>query len=400
LRRSRDPVRRRPTRRWGVFIDSPVGEVTLRQLLHASAPRVAFVTDRGTADVYAGVRPAAGPAGDTLWTIVMVGQSRCAGIQDTLTLAAGGPMHFSRDRIELSRRIALGLVRYQLRANATDGLSIQAAPLESTAGFPAAASPWICQLGGNGTFSGESHSSSASLNLNVSLNRVTGTSKAGIAFEQDQSGQTVRLDDAVVNERSHDQNTRAFWIRSLGEHWSAGWTAASRSNSFENVAREFRGGPALEYNLFPYRQAAHQECRMLYQLSLLHDRYLQPTVFASMEDHRLAHSLTLSLIKRQVWGQLRGSVEAGQFLRDPRKNHLDARLDAFVDLGHGVGVAWSTNYSRVHDQLNLAGGLASADDLLLRRREVETAHRYSTQLGLTYTIGGGTAGPMNTRFGI
>ena len=57
------------------------------------------------------------------------------------------------------------------------------------------------------------------------------------------------------------------------------------------------------------------------------------------------------------------------------------------------------SYSRVRDQLSLAKGSVSEEDLLLRLRQLKTDYRYFVFTGLSYTFGSIFNNVVNPRFG-
>lgn len=53
----------------------------------------------------------------------------------------------------------------------------------------------------------------------------------------------------------------------------------------------------------------------------------------------------------------------------------------------GFSVDFGGEYSRVHDQLYSPAGDADDEEVLLRRRALETSYRYRTWFGLRYAFG-------------
>ena len=66
----------------------------------------------------------------------------------------------------------------------------------------------------------------------------------------------------------------------------------------------------------------------------------------------------------------------------------------FVNAGHIYG-----NYSIIHDQLGLVKKALSTEEVLLRRRELESQFFYYTSLGCSYTFGSIYNNMVNPRFG-
>ncbi len=65
----------------------------------------------------------------------------------------------------------------------------------------------------------------------------------------------------------------------------------------------------------------------------------------------------------------------------------------------GLSLSVNGRYSKVRDQLNLAAGEASLEELLLRRKELLSGYRYNLSVGLSYSFGSVYSSVVNPRFG-
>ena len=70
-----------------------------------------------------------------------------------------------------------------------------------------------------------------------------------------------------------------------------------------------------------------------------------------------------------------------------------------IQLVKGLRFNLFGSYSRVRDQLSLAKGNVSEEDLLLRLRQLKTAYKYFFVTGLSYTFGSIFNNVVNPRFG-
>ncbi|MCD6177316.1 MAG: hypothetical protein J7K29_05725, partial [Candidatus Cloacimonetes bacterium] len=57
------------------------------------------------------------------------------------------------------------------------------------------------------------------------------------------------------------------------------------------------------------------------------------------------------------------------------------------------------NAARVHDQLSLAAGDVTTEELLLRQKELQTQYTYFLSIGLSYSFGSIYNNIVNPRFG-
>jgi len=86
------------------------------------------------------------------------------------------------------------------------------------------------------------------------------------------------------------------------------------------------------------------------------------------------------------------------YLDDLSKNRLELFNSADVRLFKGLSLNLFVSASRVRDQLYLAKGGATEQEILVRRRQLATSFRYFGGLGLSYTFGSIFNNIVNTRF--
>ena len=70
-----------------------------------------------------------------------------------------------------------------------------------------------------------------------------------------------------------------------------------------------------------------------------------------------------------------------------------------VRLFRGFSIRMSGNYSWIRDQLFVAAGGATDEQILLRQRQLETGYRYFTSFGIEYQFGSIFNNVVNPRFG-
>ncbi|MCR4373589.1 MAG: hypothetical protein NUW22_01920, partial [Acidobacteria bacterium] len=100
-------------------------------------------------------------------------------------------------------------------------------------------------------------------------------------------------------------------------------------------------------------------------------------------DHRLAAILAL----RQPWGTMRTSAAYSAYLHDTRLYNIDLFADADIRLFRGFGLNVEGSYARVRNQLYLAAGGATDEEVLLQLRRLGTGYRYRMQVGFTFQFG-------------
>ena len=113
---------------------------------------------------------------------------------------------------------------------------------------------------------------------------------------------------------------------------------------------------------------------------------------------RYDQRLEVSAEFQQPWGSAGVELSGQHYLHNIDRYSLQSRGNLNVRLFRGFGVNFNVNYSRVHDQLYTPAGHADDEEILLRRRALETNYRYGASIGLSYTFGSIYNNVVNPRF--
>ena len=365
-----------------------------------------YVRDRSDADVHVLFTYQSTGAGGTAYTLYFIGLRRFAGAADTLTFATPPSETEDRTRQMLVRYLKMGLMRYVARTPSADRIRISLAT--PTAGEPAtpaapAADPWNfwvfrTSLGGNAN--GEKTSKSVSTNGSLSATRTTEMWKARVSASGNYREQRFTFSSGrVTNVYSHSINSSALLVRSISDHFSAGMTANASRSSFLNQDLSVRVAPALEYSLFPYRESTRRLLTLQYSTGFDAFDYTEETLYFQTAERRFDHQLLLSYQVTQPWGNAFASVSGQQYLHDLNLYSASAFGNASLRLFKGFNLNFFASASQIHNQLYLPRGTASDEDVLLRRRQLETSYRYSGNVSVSYTFGSILNNIVNPRFG-
>lgn len=375
-----------------------------QEFFRTEIPWVDHVRDRADADVHVLITREQTGGGGGGYTLEFVGLRRFAGVQQTLRHTAGATTTEDELRRGLARQISLGLVRYVAATETGERLSVSyAAPADAATDASPSRDPWnrwTFRIGGRGFFNGESFYRSRNLNGSVSANRVTEQWKTRLAVNASNDYDRFELNDSTSFEsRREDYNASGLLVRSLGPRWSAGIQGAATRSSYANYDLLLRGGPAVEYNVFPYAESTRRQLTARYGISARRADYVDSTSFGRLEETRLEHSLTTSLDLKQRWGSVGVSLEGAHLLDDVELNRLVFFGDAEVRLVKGLSFNAFVSASRIRDQLNIRSQSGTSEEILTRQFEQLTSFRYFASVGLSYTFGSIFSNVVNPRFG-
>lgn len=359
---------------------------------------VNYVRDRKEAQIYILVTTQRTGSGGREYTLSFMGQQDFQGV-DVVHRYFSSPTDTEEEiRDGLSKAIKIGLMTYMGRTPLRRHLTISFLP-ERPAESRDKWNSWVFNIRGYGSFRGESNYRYESLSTTLSANRTTAASKIKLSFYYGQNRNFYKYDDLKISSRSQNSSLTCLYVFSLDEHWSIGGFLDGYSSTYENIKSSFNLAPAIEYNFFPYSVASRKQLRLLYRLHFITARYREETIYDKIKENLAGQSLALTLELREKVGTISVALRGSHYFHDFRKNRLTlyGMVNLFLFKGFSFYVLGSG--SRIHDQLSLAKGGASLEEILLRRRQMETSYQYFISIGLSYTFGSLFANVVNPRFG-
>lgn len=379
-----------------VFLDCPSCD---EDYLRDRIVFVNFVRERQEADVH--VLVVCRPTGAGGWehTLAFVGQGAYADVRNTVTAVTPAADSADRVRRRLAQAIEQGLLAYAARTPLAERLSVSLRPA-----IPAGAArdrwdAWVGEVAAQAWLSGERSQRAHSWSGSLGARRVTEASKFRGQAWLSQSEQRYRFGGIDASSLQRARGAEASWVRSLGSRWSAGGWAEASASTYANLDASAAVAAALEHDIYPYAESTRRQLRISYLLGLKYLDYRERTIYdrawqwAGQQRLQLTHELI------ETWGSLETSLQAACYLHDFRRYNLAIASTLSLRVAKGLAVDVNGSASRVHDQIALPRGPASEEDVLLRRRQMETDYQYSFSLGLSYTFGSIFNNVVNPRFG-
>lgn len=386
-----------------VFIDCNVEGCDF-DFFRTEIPFVDYVRDRQDAALHVLVTNQSTGGGGLAYVVHFIGLRELAGIGDTLSYVSPNSATPDDRRRGLVSTMKLGLVRYVARTGGGARLRISDQGVAPAAPGTAAAKRnpwnlWVFSVGANGNFNGEESFHSTSLRTSTSANRTTEAFKIRVTVNGNYNENKFKFSDGSrFASYSHSYGASELAVKSLGPHWSAGQRVSMNSSTFLNQKLTFRAAPAVEYNVFPYSESTRRQLTAQYALGLNAFRYEDTTIFNKISELRPDQTLTLSLGLKQPWGSVNTSLEGASYLDDFSKNRTELFNSLDLRLFKGFSVNMFVSASRVRDQLYLARGESSDNDVLVRQRQLATSYSYFAGVGLSYTFGSVLNNVVNPRF--
>jgi hypothetical protein len=360
---------------------------------------VNYVRDRLEAQVHVLITTQATGGGGQEYTLTFIGQNECRDLRDVQKYFSSKTDTEDETRRGLVKTLKLGLMSFVARTPIACRIAVDyALPEAGAAGLDRWRS-WVFSLSGNGYFSGEESYMSRMVYGSFSANRITPRSKLKLGLSVDTSKQRYEIEDGTVTGSTSSLDMSGLYVKSLGEHWSAGAYVEIESSLYSNVDLGVTLAPALEFNFFPYSQSTRRQLRALYKLAVIPVKYREETVYGKLRETLFQESMSLSLDLREKLGTISLSVEASNYLHDFAKYRVDTFSVVNLRLYKGFSVFVIGGYSWIHDQLSLLGREPTYEEQLLRLRELPMHSNYFAAVGFQFQFGSIFTNVINPRFG-
>jgi hypothetical protein len=111
---------------------------------------------------------------------------------------------------------------------------------------------------------------------------------------------------------------------------------------------------------------------VLYTVGGSHYDYASLTIFNKLRETVPEHTVNISLSLKEPWGSLGASTNFTQQLNHLASYRLGSYTEANIRVYKGLSVNMSFEYDRIRNQIYLAQGAVSTDEVLLRIRQLAT----------------------------
>ena len=101
----------------------------------------------------------------------------------------------------------------------------------------------------------------------------------------------------------------------------------------------------------------------------------------------------------KTWGSIESSLTGSLYLKDFAQNRLTWNFEIDIRIFKRLTFDIEWRLSMIHDQLFLEREGASYEEVLLRRKRLETQYDYSIEFGIGYSFGSLKNNIVNPIFG-
>ena len=291
-----------------------------------------------------------------------------------------------------------------MQTSLRDRLRVDIAPLEEDAARPEQTTEdpwdyWTIEFYADGSADYESQQRSFDTRYGVVVGRVTEAWKLQFRPFFNYNYDRFERGEQTITSSARRDGFTSYAIKSISPHWSVGAYGDLLTSTFSNIDWRYRFMGAAEWSLFPYREANRRQLTIAYRIGASHITYREITIYNEIEQWLPQHLLNAGYEVVQPWGAIEIGINASQYLHDLSRHSLQFDAEFEVRITKGLSVEIGGFLELIHDQINLPKGDANLEEVLLRRRQLETNYEAGFNFGFRYRFGSLLNNVVNTRFG-
>jgi hypothetical protein len=359
-----------------------------------------YVMDRKNADLHILVTRQHTGSNGREYTLSFIGRKKFINKNDTLSFFTQPDNSDDEVRRKMVNTLKLGLIRYVAATEAANNINITYN--SNGAEKQSIVDPWdywVFRTRLHGYFRGEESYTTIFLNASMNVNRITENWKFKSSFSSYYTESNFSHKTTQFSSYTRSNIAEVLLVKSISNHWSLGGNTRCGNSTYMNYKIFAEIAPAIEYNIYPYSESTRKIFRILYQVGYAYAQFNEMTIYDKLEDAKFKQSLEVALEIKQPWGTVETSIEGSNFFYDFSKNRLEMDVELSLRLFKGFTLDIDGGYSLIHDQLNIPKSDISDEEVLLRRRQLETQYEFYTSIGVSYTFGSIYNNIVNPRFG-
>ncbi len=257
---------------------------------------------------------------------------------------------------------------------------------------------WVMEVYGGANFYKEKTQNRFNSRWGFSADKISDDWKILIRPYFNINERNFKTDDGIITSKSHRHGFNGTFIRSINQHWSAGFFVSMLSSTFHNMQFNINASSGIQYSLYPYSEATRKAITFIYRTGIGHHNYIDQTIFLKDSEILASQSFSISARFQQPWGSFRSGITGSHHFHDYTSNR--AELFAILDFRviKGLSLNLSGNFDFINDLVSLPAGEMSLEEILLQQRRQATNYQMSGAIGLAYSFGSQFTNVVNTRF--
>lgn len=382
-----------------IYIDCPICDL---DYIREQIQYVNYVRIEQEADVYILITSQRTASNGNEYSFFFIGQNKFEGYNDTLKMVTNTSESANDIREKSTQIIMVGLVKYAAKSELMPYLQIKYKQNQKQQKIDDDPwNSWFFRLSSNIYANGEKSYNSISNWSSFNINKITPDWKYEFGFSNDYNTSTYQISDTFsITTSNNYYGFSNLIVKSLGEHWSVGESFSISSSDYRNIKLAFSFKPSIEFNIFPFSESTRRQLRFLYGIGISHFNYNDTTLYLKIRESLFLHSLNCAFEQIEPWGSIYLSAVWKNYLHDFDLNNLNFYSQLSFRIFKGLSFNMSGGISLVHDQINLPKRGASYEEILTRKRQLESQYNYWFSGGVSFSFGSIYNNIVNPRFNL
>ncbi|HMO34186.1 MAG TPA: hypothetical protein PKE63_09540 [Lacibacter sp.] len=367
---------------------------------------VDFVVDRLAADVHVLVTAQPVGSGGEQYQLIFYGLNKYQQAKDTLRFETLPLATEAERRTALLQHMKAGLLPFIAKSGFLDEVTITTSlKTDSLTNKPAGNAAtkdkwnyWVFRARTNGNFSADQNYRSRDLGGRLTAERITEELKVSFTLNGNDNRNIFRVGSTDIKVSNHSLNFGHQLARSINQHWTYGYDVNASQATFTNIKSSFYFNPGIEYNVFPYKSVNSKLLTIRYGPDIRLNNYYDTTIYGKTSEWLAGHNISVNLSLNQKWGTVSSGVSYRNFFNNWKFYNISFNTYLDVRLTGNLSFNVYAFPSIVRDQVFLPKGDASPDDILSRRRQLQTSYNFFMGFGVTYRFGSILNNFVNPRF--
>jgi hypothetical protein len=365
---------------------------------------VNFVRDRSLADIYSLLTMNTIGSGGSEFKLFFIGQNKFKGNDDTLTFQTEPNASEAEIREALLEMVKKGLLKYLVHTDLIKLIKYEVPNINDNLQSEKVKDKWnFWTIGLDSRLNGDANSYQSSINMRYgfTINRTTEKIKTESGLGYGLNEQKFRINDSTTV-KGYQSNSGGYHylVFSLGKHFALGHFATYFRTTPQNLKHSYSYFPAIEYNLFDYKEASRRQLRFIYRAGMRYQQYYEPTIYDQSSEWLYPHSFVVQWIQIEKWGNINLAAGTWHYLNHNDKYSASLYPSINFNPMSGLRIGLWSDISIVNDQFFLKKGDAGVNEILLNQVELKTDYTISYGVSINYTFGSKYNNIINVRFDI
>ncbi len=350
---------------------------------------VDFVNDPAVSDVHIIINNRTSGSGGQVYSL-MFNNNSFEGISNfTLTCTTASSDTYEEKRKTITDALSMGMMPFVNQTEISDKIDFKYKGKEKIESVQVDDpwNNWTFRGGMNGNINLEESRKNYNYSYNLRADKVTEEWKFRNMGRTSIRTRKYTSDGEEYRSENNTNYATSSVVKSLSPRWSAGAFASYYNSNYSNTVYSISVKPAVEYNIFPWDVSDRKVFTLAYYIGPEWKKYYELTIYDQLQESLWEQSFRINLQLIKTWGEVEAGLDATNYLNDWSKNRITFNTDLSVRIIRGLSLNFGFRFENIHDQIYLAKGEVSLEDVLLNKVQLPSTFEVGADFGVRIQFG-------------